>query len=407
MKGNIRYRVGKDGKRHYEARVEVSPDPGTGERRSKSRSFATKAEAERWVAETKAKVHSGAWADAGRATVGEYVDRWWAAHRSEVAPRSRDRYESVIHAQVLPAWKAARLSSVRTSDLRAWFARLRKEGRVKWAKQADGTKKLVPAGAGLSEDSLRYVRTVLHQSFALAVEDGLLPRNPVATIRLPQPTLRPVDPFTPTEVAHLFETTADEPLAAFFVVALTTGARAGEILAARWEDIDLDAGTWNLRASLQRVKGEGLQLGPPKTRTSMRHVELPALTVTALQRHQRRQKEQRMRAGPIWQDAGFVFCSTAGRPLDESNVYKRVWLPALDRAGLPRRRLHDARHTHASLLLDQGANVKVVADRLGHADPRILLQRYAHQLPGAQRRAAEQLDAVLTAAVDRNREHQA
>jgi len=278
-----------------------------------------------------------------------------------------------MRAQVLPAWKAARLSGVKPSDIRAWFARLRADGRVKWAKQPDGTRKLVPAGGGLSEcDSLRYVRTVLHQSFALAVEDGLLARNPVAGIHLPQPTLHPAEPFTPQQIAVLFAETAEDRLAAFFVVALTTGARAQEILGVRWLDLDLTAGVWNIQASLQRVKGEGLQLGPPKTRTSLRRIELPALTVAALRGHEKQQKEERLHAGPVWQDGGFVFTDAAGHPLDESsNVYKRVWLPALQRAGLPRRRPHDARHTHASLLLDQGESVKVVQERFGHADPRI------------------------------------
>ncbi len=394
MKGSIAKARNKDGTPHYRARVDVGMDNATGKRRQKERWFERKADAERWVADTVAKVQRNEWADPGHATVGEYVQRWMSAHRADLAPRSRARYESAARAHVLPAWQAAPLASVRTSDLRGWFDRLRTSGR------------LTRGGGGLSVDSLRYVRSVLHQSFALAVEDGMLQRNPVASIHLPQPKPRDVQPLTAEQVRTLLEAAHGHRLWSFFVLALTTGARAGELLATRWEDLDLAAGVLTIRHSLQRVKGEGLVLGPPKTVSSQRTVDLPNMAVSALTAHRRQQAAERLKAGALYSDGGFVFANEAGAPLDESNVYHRLWLPMLVRAGLPRMRLHDARHTHASMLVDGGVNLKVVQDRLGHADPRILLQRYAHRMPGAQRAAADKMDSLLRPRHDGDRSAQ-
>jgi integrase len=240
------------------------------------------------------------------------------------------------------------------------------------------------------------VRSVLHQAMALAVEDGAVVRNPVDVIRLPQARPREVHPLTAAQVRALVAAADGHRLQALFVLALTSGARAGELLATRWDDLDLPAGILSVRKSLQRVKGGGLVLGAPKTATSLRRIDLPALAVAALAAHQARQAEERAAAGSSWRDLGFVFCSPTGSPLDESNVYKRQWLPLLAAAGIPPMRLHDARHSHASLLLDQGESVKVVQERLGHADPRTTLHLYGHVMPGAHRRAAETLDAVLS-----------
>ncbi len=294
---------------------------------------------------------------------------------------------------MLPEWKAAPLASPRPSDLRAWFDGLRTGGRLKYDKES---REWLRSGTdGLSVDSLRYVRTIMHQALDMAVEDGMLARNPLAAIRLPQARPRQVEPLTASEVRRLLAASGSHRLHAFFALVLLTGARAGELLGLRWDDCDLKAGAPTIRHSLQRVKGQGLVLGAPKTPASQRRIDLPQGAVHALREHRKAQISERWDAGPLWQETGFVFTSEVGKPLDESNVYKRIWLPMLAKAGLPPRRLHDGRHSHASLLLDQGANPKVVQERLGHADIRTTLQLYAHLLPGAQRREADKLDAML------------
>ncbi len=384
MKGRVEKIKLKDGSVAYQARVDTGVDPGTGERRRKAKNFARKGDAERWLATTISAVQRGEWADAGRITVGEYVQRWYSLHAGGLAPRGQERAASVIKVHILPSLGAVRLSAVRPSDVRDFFERLRQSGNAR-------------TGEGLSVGSLRHVRAVLHQAFDLAVEDGLLTRNPLESIRLPQAQAQAgsVQPFTPAELERLFAVAQEHRLHALVVLAVATGARAGELLGLRWDDVDLTGALITISASLQRVKGQGLVLKQPKSASSLRRIDLPRFAVSALKAHRARQNAERLQAGPAWQDGGFVFTTEIGTPLDEGNVYQRVWLPLLERAGLPPRRLHDARHTHASLLLDQGENIKVVQERLGHADVRITLQTYSHLMPGAQRQAADRLDRLF------------
>lgn len=119
------------------------------------------------------------------------------------------------------------------------------------------------------------------------------------------------------------------------------------------------------------------------------------MAVEALRRHRLEQKKERLLMGPEYQDAGLVFCTVKGTPLEAQNVVNRHFKRLLEKADLPRVRFHDMRHTHASLLLQQGVHPKIVSERLGHSNIGITLDTYSHVLPGMQREAAAKLDALL------------
>lgn len=135
---------------------------------------------------------------------------------------------------------------------------------------------------------------------------------------------------------------------------------------------------------------------PPKTTTSKRTVALPALVVTALRKHRVAQLQEKLKAGPLYQDHGLVFCSKVGTPLNPKSLVKRHFHPLLEKAGLPRIRFHDLRHTHATLLLAEGINVKVISERLGHTNAGFTIKTYTHVLPNMQKEAAEKFDFLLS-----------
>jgi len=170
--------------------------------------------------------------------------------------------------------------------------------------------------------------------------------------------------------------------------------RLGEALGLRWADVDLEAGELHVRQALQRIDGE-LQFVEPKSERSRRTVALPEVAVKVLKRHRNRQRKERLKAGSWWNKSGLVFTSTVGTALDERNVRKAF--KAILRGGkLPTIRIHDLRHTCASLLLAQDVNPRVVMETLGHSQVSLTLDTYSHVLPPLQQEAAREMDAVLS-----------
>jgi integrase len=173
--------------------------------------------------------------------------------------------------------------------------------------------------------------------------------------------------------------------------------RQGELLGLRWADVDLDAARLHVSVAWQR-RGEeqgGYALAEPKTASSRRQITLAPVAVDALRHHRARQLEERLGAGPAWQDNDLVFCNTLGRPIGASNLRRRSFEPLLKKAGLPHIRFHDLRHTAATLLLKQKVPVKVVSEMLGHSQVGVTLNVYAHVMPDMQREAAAAMQNLL------------
>jgi integrase len=174
---------------------------------------------------------------------------------------------------------------------------------------------------------------------------------------------------------------------------LTTGLRRGEALGLRWIDVDLGDARLEVRQTVVAVKGTPL-ISEPKTKTGRRTVYLSGRTIEALGQQRVRQKADQKLVGSAWENSGLVFTTTTGGLLHPRNVLRDFQI-ALDRANLPKVRLHDLRHTVATLLLHEGAHPKVVQELLGHANVAITLNTYSHATPGLHSEAADMLEGVL------------
>jgi len=191
-----------------------------------------------------------------------------------------------------------------------------------------------------------------------------------------------------------------EPL---YVVAVHCGLREGELLGLRWEDVDLDAGTLAVRRTLSETKSSGYIFEPPKNGKG-RNVRLTNSALEALKRHRAAQNGERLRLGTFWQDDGLIFPSQRGTPMNAKNLTARSFKPLLERAGLPRTvRLHDLRHTCATLLLGKGVHPKIVQELLGHATITITLDTYSHVLPNMQGEAVSAMEDVMASRGDATR----
>ena len=186
------------------------------------------------------------------------------------------------------------------------------------------------------------------------------------------------------------------------MVALTTGMRQGELLGLRWSDIDLEGRTIHIRGSMQATRS-GLRIAEPKTASSRRQVMLSSQPVEALRRHRKAQAAERLRLGAGWEDNDLVFANEVGRPIAAGNLFRGSFEPLLKRAGLPRMRFHDLRHSAATLLLGEGVHPKIVAEMLGHTRISTTLDLYSHVTPTMQRQAADAFDELLIGAARSSR----
>lgn len=190
--------------------------------------------------------------------------------------------------------------------------------------------------------------------------------------------------------------TDNGPLSEYFRTAVITGMRPGELSGLRWDDLDAVGFIICVQRSLGwKTSGKGWTLSPPKTAKGRREITISKSLVVTLIELKKRQDAHRDAAGANYKDKGFIFVDEAGSPL-KRDVLRRVFKEALATAGLPKNiRLHDLRHTSATLLLKAGENIKVVSERLGHANVSITLEIYAHVLPGMQRDAANRMEELL------------
>ncbi len=190
--------------------------------------------------------------------------------------------------------------------------------------------------------------------------------------------------------------TQPAPLHALYELVLRTGLRKGEPLGLHWEGLDLTTGTATIRRSLQRTRTGGLTHLPTKTRASERRIALPTECIHSLKKHKERQDRERREAGVGWKDSGLVFTTPTGGPFDPANLTRR-FRTFLNRAGLRRIRFHDLRHSTATLLLEQGVDLVVIKELLGHAHIGVTATVYAHVRLRLQRDAIDLLGRALYA----------
>jgi integrase len=370
-------------------------DPATGERRQvMRRGFSTERQATAELRRLLVKVDRGEYTEPSVQPFGQYLDAWLASMR--IAPSTRASYQKNLRLHVKPRLGGTPLARLTSVQLDGLYRELETSGR------ADGT-------GGLSARTTRYVATIVHRALADGVRAGMLATNPAD--RATPPSAREAKPpemavWTAGQLGSFLDhvTGKGNDLATAWAFMAATGVRRGECLALRWRDLDLDAGRVSIRrsAGLVKIKGEGQQVieGPTKT-GKPRVIELDPRTVMVLRRHRAALASIDLR---LARDDALVFGTVTGQ-IRHPERFSRRFTEALAAArrdlDLPSIRLHDLRHTHASLLLAAGTPVKEVSDRLGHASPTITLGVYAHVIPSMTQAAGKWAELMIDQVVDR------
>jgi integrase len=332
-------------------------------------------EVEKALAEARGAAPPGLTHDAGSITVGEYLKHWLSDRvRDTVRQRTYERYESIVRVHLIPSIGRVTLKALTPIHVRGLYR-----------EKLDAAK--------LAPRSVLHIHRTLSKALKQATDDGLIPRNAAAPVKPPRPRREEIRPLNREQVRAFFEAASEDRLEALYVVAVTAGLRRGELQGLKWEDVDLEARVLQVRRTLSEPSG-GYIFEAPKSGKG-RQIRLTQKATTALTRHRKRQLEERMKRGDLWEDHELVFPSTVGTPISGGNL-NRAFKAMLKRAGLPKStRFHDLRHTCATLLLRQGVNPKFVQELLGHADISLTLNIYSHVLPDMGDAAAGAMDAAL------------
>jgi integrase len=351
--------VGLDGKRRYV-------------------SGKTKEEARRNLRRARGDAERGLVFDADNLQVGEYLDRWLSdSVRDTVKATTFERYEQIARLHLKPSLGRVKLKGLTPAHVRGLYR-----------------EKLE---AGSSARTVRYIHTTLHKALKQAVMDGLIPRNATEAVTPPQSSREEMCPLTPEQAKLLLQVAHEtgDRLTALYVLAIHTGLRQGELLGLKWDDVDLEDGSLQVRRTLAITKN-GPVLTSPKTTGSRRSVKLTSKAIEALKRHLERQLGEIDRIGSLWSENGLIFASEKGEPINRHNLTRRSFKPLLKRAGLPQIRFHDLRHTCATLLLTRNVNVKIVSEMLGHSTIAITLDTYSHVLPNMRDQAAAAMEEAIS-----------
>jgi integrase len=348
MRGHIRRR-GKDSWAvvHYLGR-----DAVTHKDRHKWRSVrGTKKDAQRELARLLNLVHTGAYVEPAKLTVGDFLDQWLRdCVKPSVASTTFDTYSLVVRHYLGPSLATIRLSKLQPANIQAAIRLLLESGKVKHK-------------GGVAPASALKTVAVLHRACDQAVKWGWLGRNPCDAVDRPRLVPREMQVWTEEETRRfLDEAERTSPHHSLYLTAVATGMRQAELLGLRWQDVDLEAGV----AAVRQICYRGV-FKEPKTQKARRTVALSSRVIEALRRHKARQNETRLRWGAEYHDRGLVFTQDSGKPLDGRDLVQRDFEPLQKRAGVPRIRFHDLRHSHASHLLRAGVHPKVVSERLGHS----------------------------------------
>ena len=374
--GNIRKR--SDGR--WEGRYTAGRDPETGKTVYKNVLGKTQAEVK---AKLKQAIQENTEVDtlkAAQYTVGQWMDIWFENYaKIKVRPTSHQTYRGYIDNHIKPNIGKIQLGKLTTLELQKLYKKLLSKGRVDRI-EAKGQPK------GLSPKTVRNIHQVISSAMDFARSQKLIAVNPADSCALPKLEHREMKTLPAEQLASFLREAKESGVFEMYYIELATGLRRGELLGLKWEDLDLEQGTLRVQRQVARIDGEVVE-APLKTKNSYRTISLGGDAVGIL-------NEQRKKCG----GSEYVFPSPTGGPISPDSVIQMLHR-VLKRAGLPKVRFHDLRHTFATVALQNGVDIKTVSGMLGHYSAGFTLDTYAHVTTQAQREAAKTMGSVLSGAL--------
>jgi integrase len=381
MKGHIRRR----GEHSWELKFDLGLDEKTGRRITQFHSFkGTKKEAEQKLRELLGSVDKGSYVSKSNLTVVEHVTsriaQWEALQK--ISPKTAERYRELLADQIIPHIGQIPLQKLKAADIESWHATLKTAGRK------DGR-------GGLSHQTIHHAHRLLSKALKEGMRHDLVARNVASLEQPPKVERKEVAVLSRDQVKLLVERLRGHAMYPIAITALFTGMRRGELLALKWNRVDLDAKQITVCEAVEETRGSGIRFKTPKTNSGVRNVTLPDIVIETLRSHRRQQLEVRVRLGlGKLADDALVFPAVDGSP-QPPKIFSITWARLAESIGLPEATFHSLRHSHASFLIDAGIDVVKISKRLGHANPTITLNVYAHLLDKRDDKSSAAINATV------------
>ena len=321
-------------------------------------------EVREWLSATQNEAKQGTIVTKENVTFKDFVTNYMEnVAKHKLRPKTIEVYNYLLTNHIIPEIGRFKLVQLRPDHLQSLYSK--------------------KVESGLSKRTVQFMHAIIHKALKQAMKWGMVSRNVADLVEPPKPNRPNLSVWTPGQVNTFLTATKDHRWHLIFLLAIYCGFREGEVLGIHRESVDLARGTIKVLHQAQSLKG-GIVITEPKTDSSKRLVTVPKTALKTLSEY----------LAGLKSDKGLIFTTATGKPISPSNLQKAFKDEAV-KAGLPKIRFHDLRHTSATLLLAGGVHPKVVQERLGHSHISLTLDTYSHVLPTMQEEAAEKLEKVL------------
>ncbi|MEJ9256033.1 tyrosine-type recombinase/integrase [Bacillus wiedmannii] len=361
MKGHIRKRGNK-----YCIVIDIGPDPETGKRRQKWFSgYKTKKEAQADVAKKITELNEGTFIEPSKVTLEDYLNHWLEIKSMSIERSTFVGYRAFINQHVIPSIGMIALHKLNVMHIQKCYK--------------------TAIDKGIANNSVLLMHRILKSALNLAVKQNIISRNPADFAEIPKKERTSIQTWTEEEVKKFLLHSQESRYHIGYLLAITTGMRMGEVLGLRWQDVDFEKHT----VTINQTSGHDNKIKKTaKTNSSKRTIPVPKETIESLKKHKVLINQEKLKLGSAYQDFDLINCNEFGMIIKKAN-FRKNFIRAIHNAGVKEIKFHDLRHTHATILLKQGVNPKIISERLGHTDISMTLSVYSHVLPNMQEEAVK------------------
>lgn len=372
MAGSIHKYKTKNGRDKWFYMLDLGKDEKGKRKQKKKSGFKSEREAKKALTLAQADVYKGTYLEPSKMPFRQYLDEWFNTKKKSISRQTIDVYRLYLDKYIIPFLGDITLTDLKTIHINKFINNMHDRD--------------------YSASTIKKAMNIIKNALEHAIDTELINKNIAKKATLPKENKVEITVWNEEEVNSFLKVAKQHRHYPIFYLALTTGMRQGEILGLRWRDIDF----YNHSLTINQVlshDGKEMIKGA-KTKTSNRTIDLSDSTIKILKTHKKIIIQEKLNSIG-YQDFDLVFCTPIGTPVHPSNLRNRTFNKLIEKAKIPKIRFHDLRHTHATLLLSKGVNIKVISERLGHSNIRITLDTYSHMLPTMQKDAIEKLDSMI------------
>lgn len=365
---------------YWEGRVTTGRDSGTGRQIQRSFTGKTQKEVREKMQAAAVAINEGTYTTPQKMTVGQWLDIWQRDYLGSVKPLTVQTYNKNVRVHIKPALGAVKLEALDVHTVQGFINDL--------GRPHDGK-------PGLAPKTVKCIHGILHKALQTAVKVGYLRFNPADSSELPRSERREIKPLDGEAIGAFMKAVQGHRFEAIYLTMLFTGLRRAEACGLTWEAVDLERGTIRIDKQLQNVPGHpGEYILAPTKNDKSRTITAAASVVELLKKHKAQQARDRLKAGPLWHDGGFVFTNEQGSHLAPSTLYHN-YKKIVASIGMPGARLHDLRHSFAVASLRAGDDIKTVQGNLGHHAAAFTLDVYGHVTEEMKQASADRMEQYI------------